>query len=104
MIIRPQTHAPPKSYHIREVRLDADLNGVIKSWTECHRQFAGHTLHGDPEWIKERFKYEKEKVRIFLLEKGDEIVGAVPFVLNREHLVCELGACPTSTGLRTQHA
>lgn len=91
MIIRPQPPEPPQSYQIREVRFDADWNRVVKSWTECHRQFPGHTLHSDPEWIEERFKHEKEKVRIFLLEKGDQIVGAVPFVLNSEQLACELG-------------
>jgi CelD/BcsL family acetyltransferase involved in cellulose biosynthesis len=87
--IRPQLHAPPQSYHIREVRFDADWDRVVKNWTECHRQFPGRTLHCDPEWIEQRFKHEN--VRIFLLEKDDEIVGAVPFVLNREQLVCELG-------------
>jgi hypothetical protein len=91
MIIRPPLRAPPPSYQILEVRFDADLNRVVKEWTECHRQFPGHTLHGDPEWMEQRFKHEKEKLRIFLLEKGDQIVGAVPFVLNREQLACELG-------------
>jgi hypothetical protein len=86
-----QTHAPPEAYNIREVRFDAELNRVVKSWTECHRRFPDRTLHGDPEWMEQRFKHEKEKVRIFLLEKGDQIVGAVPFVLNREQLACELG-------------
>lgn len=88
-IIRPQIHAPPQSYHIREVRFDAELNRVVESWTECHRQFPGRTLHCDPEWIEQGFRHEKKDVRIFLLEKDDEIVGAVPFVLNRE-LVCAL--------------
>jgi hypothetical protein len=91
MIIRPQLPEPPQSYHIREVRSDADFSRVVISWTEFHRQFPGHTLHGDPEWIEQRFKREKEKVRIFLLEKGDQIVGAVPFVLDCEQLTCELG-------------
>ena len=90
MIIR-QPYSPPQAYHIREVRSDADFNRVVKRWTEFHRQFPGHTLHGDPEWIEQRFKHEKENVRIFLLEKGDEIVDAVPFVLKREQLACELG-------------
>jgi hypothetical protein len=87
----PQLHAPVHSHQIREVRLDADLDRFVKSWTECHRQFPGHRLHGDPEWIEERFKHEKENVRIFLLEKGGEVIGAVPFVLNYEQLVCKLG-------------
>ncbi len=89
--IRPQLHAPPQAYQIREVRFDADLNRVDKSWTEYHRQLPGRTLHGDPEWDKPRFKHQKENAGIFLLEKSDEIVGAVPFVLNREQLVCALG-------------
>ena len=60
--------SPPRSYHIREVRFDADWNRVVKSWTECHRQFPGRTLHCDPEWIEQSFKHEKNNVRIFLLE------------------------------------
>jgi hypothetical protein len=90
-IVRPQLPEPSESYHIREVRFDTDVNQVIESWTEFHRQFPDRTLHGDPEWIALRFKNEKEKVRVFLLEKGDQIVGAAPFVLNREQLTCELG-------------
>ena len=96
-IIRPQLPEPPQSYHVREVRFDADLNRVVKSWTEFHGQFPGHTLHGDPEWMEQRFKHEKEKVRIFLLENGDQIVGAFPFVLNREQLTCELGEFALAT-------
>jgi hypothetical protein len=90
-ITRPQPYAPAGSYHIREVRFNADLNRFVKSWTECHRQFPGRRLYCDPEWIEERFKHEKENVRIFLLEAGDEVIGAVPFVLDYEQLVCELG-------------
>jgi hypothetical protein len=83
--------ADPKTYHIREVRFDADLNRVVKSWTESHRQFPGHTLHCDPEWLAQRFKHEKENVRIFLLEKKDEVMGVVTFVHSGEPLVCALG-------------
>ena len=81
---------PPLSYHVREVRFDTDLNWVVKSWTEWHRQFPGRT-NCDPERFEQRFNHEKKNVGIFLLEKGDEIVGAVPYVLNREPLVCALG-------------
>jgi hypothetical protein len=90
-IIGPRINAPSQSYRIREVRFDDDLNWVVRGWKECHRRFPARTLHSDPEWIEERFKHEIENVRIFLLEKDDEIVGAVPFVLSREQLVCELG-------------
>jgi hypothetical protein len=90
-IIGSGLHMPAQSYHIREIRLDADLKRFVKSWSECHRQFPGHTLHGDPEWIEERFKDEKENVRTFLIEKGDQVIGAVPFVLNCEQLACRLG-------------
>ncbi|HXM65054.1 MAG TPA: GNAT family N-acetyltransferase [Terriglobales bacterium] len=90
-ITQPQLRESCQSYQILEVRLDAEFNQVAKRWTECHRQFPGHSLHGDPEWIEQRFQHEKDKVRIFLLENGDQIVGAVPFVLDREKLACELG-------------
>lgn len=87
----------PKPLHLlspiilRKFGLMADLNHAAKSWTESHRQFPDRTLHTDPEWIEQRFAHEKENVRIFLLAKGHEIVGAVPFLLKREQLVCELG-------------
>ena len=60
-MIRPQLPEPPQSYHIREVRFDTDVNQVVKSWTEFHRQFPGHTLHGDPEWIEQRFQARKRE-------------------------------------------
>ena len=82
---------PARSYSVREVRFDDEIGLFLKPWIECHRRFPGHTLHGDPEWIAQRFKYEKENVRVFFVEKAGEIIGAVPFVLNREPLVCELG-------------
>ncbi len=90
-VIPAPLRAAPQSYQILEVQFDADLNRVVERWTECHRQFPDHTLQGDPEWIEQRFEHEKEKVRIFLLEKDDQIVGAVPFGLNCEQLRCELG-------------
>jgi hypothetical protein len=90
-VIRPQLPEPPQSYQIRKVRLDTDQMWVIKSWTEFHRKFPGHTLNGDPEWLEQRFQHEKEKVHAFLLEKGNQVCGAVPFVLNGEQLTCELG-------------
>src|ERR1700678_1712761 len=80
-----------RSYSVREVRFNDEISRFLKPWIECHRRFPGHTLHSDPEWIAQRFKHEKENVRVFLVEKAGEIVGAVPFVLNREPLVCELG-------------
>jgi len=86
-ITRPQLHAPPQSYHIREVRFDTDMNRVV-SWTKSYRQSPSRTLQCDPEWIEQRFNHEKANVRIFLPEKGDEIVGTVAFVLKREELVC----------------
>ena len=60
-MIRPQLPEPPQSFHVREVRFDTDVNQVIKSWTEFHRQFPGHTLHGDPEWIELRLSTKKRR-------------------------------------------
>ena len=58
---------------------------------ECNNRFRDHTIHCDPDWIEEHFKREKSNVRIFFLEQGEEVVGAVPFVLHREELLCQLG-------------
>ena len=86
-----QVHRASLPYPIREVQLDDALNKFAKSWTNCHRQSLDRTLCGDPEWIEERFKHQKDKVRLFLLEKDHEVAGEVTFVLNREKLACELG-------------
>ena len=102
------------SYDIREIRLDHALSLCLKSWKECNARFPNHTLHSDPDWIAEHFKHSgstvsdlhqldfaepgahpksrnKENVRIYLLEKGEEIVGVVPFVLDQQQLICGLG-------------
>ena len=80
---------PPASCLVRGI-LDHDFRGMVESWKECNSHFADHTIYCDPDWIGERFKNEKENVRIFFLEKGEEIVGAVPFVLAHQHLACQL--------------
>ena len=103
------------SYDIREIRLDHALSLCLKSWKECNARFPDHTIHCDPDWIAEHFKHSgntvstleqldfaapplaypratnKENVRIYFLEKGQEIVGVVPFVLDQQQLICGLG-------------
>jgi GNAT acetyltransferase-like protein/PilZ domain-containing protein len=96
-VSRPQIQASYQSYNIRELHFDAELNRSLKSWAEWQRQIQDHTLYGDLEWIAQRFQHEKENIRLFLLEKGNEIVGVVPFVLNREQPVCELGQYALAT-------
>jgi len=81
--------SPATSCHVRAI-LDHDLRGIVKSWKECNSHFSDHTIYCDPDWVEEHFKREKENVHIFFLEKGKEIVGAVPFVLAPQHLVCQL--------------
>jgi hypothetical protein len=103
------------SYAIRETQLDHALSLCVKSWKECNARFPEHTIQCDPDWIAEHFKHSgstvsnleqldfaapwvypratnKENVRIYFLEKGGEIVGAVPFVLDQQQLMCGLGA------------
>jgi len=70
--------------------VDPDLRATVESWKECNSHFPDHTIYCDPEWIAERFKKEKENIRIFFLEKGKKVVGAVPFLLARKHLECQL--------------
>ncbi len=102
------------SYDIRETQLDHALSLCVKSWKECNARFPEHTIQCDPDWIAEHFKHSgstvsnleqldfaapwvypratnKENVRIYFLEKGGEIVGAVPFVLDQRQLMCGLG-------------
>lgn len=87
---RQQPSGPAPSCRVRGI-VDHDSRGIVESWKECNRHFPDHTIHCDPDWIEEHFKNEKNNVRIFFLEKGKEIVGAVPFVLHQQHLVCQLG-------------
>lgn len=76
---------------IREVRLDQDWEPFSMGWKECNRRFHDHTIHCDPDWIEEHFKRQKENVRIYFFERENQIVGAVPFVLSNQPLLCELG-------------
>jgi hypothetical protein len=69
---------------------------MVQTWKDCNSHFSDHTIYCDPDWIEERFKNEKESVRVFFLERGKEIVGAVPFVLAQEHLVCQLSQIPVA--------
>jgi ribosomal protein S18 acetylase RimI-like enzyme len=87
---RQRLSGPTPSCHVRGI-LDHDLRSIVDSWKECNSHFVDHTIYCDPDWLGERFKNEKENVRIFFLEKGNEIVGAVPFVLAQEHLACQVG-------------
>lgn len=102
------------SYDIREIPLDHALSLCVKSWKECNARFPERTIHCDPDWIAEHFKHSgstvsnleqldfavpwgypratnKENVRIYFLEKGEDIVGVVPFVLDQQQLLCGLG-------------
>jgi GNAT acetyltransferase-like protein len=76
---------------IREIRLNEDLKGVVQSWKECNSSFQDHSIHCDPDWIAQHFKRESKNVHIYLLEKRCEILGAVPFALYEQPLLCRLG-------------
>jgi len=80
----------PRPFSIREIRLDRGLTEVADWWKECNSHFPDHPLDCNPDWIEEHFKQEKDRVRIFLLERDDAVVGAVPCVLDQE-LACNLG-------------
>jgi hypothetical protein len=81
----------PPACHVREIRLDQDLRAFSEGWRECNSRFHGRTIHCDPDWIEEHFKQRKENVRIYFFERESQIIGAVPFVLSKEPLLCELG-------------
>jgi hypothetical protein len=83
--------SPAADFRIREIRLNEDLKDVVQSWKECNSLFHDHSIHCDPDWIAQHFKRERENVHIYLLEKGRQIVGAVPFALYRQPLLCQLG-------------
>ena len=78
-----------RPFSIREIRLDRGLTEVADRWKECNSHFPDHTLDCNPDWIEEHFKHEKDRVRIFLLERDDAVVGAVPCVLE-QGLACHL--------------
>ena len=86
-----QLSSPASACHIREIQLDQDLIAFRKGWKECNSRFHDHTIHCDPDWIEEQFKAQKENVRIYFLERESQIIGAVPFVLSHEPLLCSLG-------------
>jgi hypothetical protein len=76
---------------IREIRLDQDLTTFREGWKECNSRFHDHTIHCDPDWMEEHFKLQKKNVRIYFLESETQVIGAVPFVLFQEPLLCRLG-------------
>jgi hypothetical protein len=82
---------PASTCHIREVRLDQDWQPFSKGWRECNSRFNDHTIYCDPDWMQEHFKQQKENVHIYFFERESQIVGAVPFVLSRDPLLCKLG-------------
>ncbi len=86
-----QLLSPASTCRIREVRLDQDWEPYSKGWRECNSRFHDHTIHCDPDWLAEHFKRQKENVRIYFFERENQIVGAVPFVLSHQPLLCELG-------------
>jgi hypothetical protein len=77
--------------HIREIRLDQDLRAFREDWKACNSRFHDHTIHCDPDWIEEHFKLQKENVRIYFVESERQVIGAVPFVVSQEPLLCKLG-------------
>ena len=79
-----------RPFSIREIQLDHGLSEITKRWKECNSHFPDHTIECNPDWIEEHFKREKDRVRIFLLESDDAVIGAVPCVLDQE-LACNLG-------------
>ena len=76
---------------IREVRLDQDWELFSKGWRECNSRFHDHTIHSDPDWLQQHFKQQKQNVHIYFFERESQIIGAVPFALSNQQLVCELG-------------
>jgi Acetyltransferase (GNAT) domain/PilZ domain len=86
-----QLLSPVSACRIREIRLDQDLRAFSEGWRECNSRFHDRTIHCDPDWIEERFKQQRENVRIYFLESKRQIIGAAPFVLSKEPLLCELG-------------
>src|SRR5277367_2701563 len=83
--------SPVSARHIREFDLDEDLRGFWQGWRDCNSSFHHRTIHDDPDWIEERFKRQKENVRIYFLESEKKVIGAVPLVLLRGPLECTLG-------------
>ena len=77
--------------HIREIRLDQDLSSLSEGWKKCNSRFHDHSIHCDPDWIDAHFKRRKKDVQIYFLERDGEVIGAVPFVLSQEPLLCRLG-------------
>jgi hypothetical protein len=86
-----QLSSPVSACHLREVRLDQDWQPFSNGWRECNSRFHEHTIHCDPDRMEEHFKRQKENVRIYFFEREGQTIGAVPFVLSNQRLLCELG-------------
>jgi Acetyltransferase (GNAT) domain/PilZ domain len=84
------TQGSSATRNIQEGRLDQDLAPFLDAWRECNRRFPEHTIHSDPDWLQERFKNEKQNVRLYFLRSGSHIAGAVQFFLSRWSLPCKI--------------
>ena len=87
----PQVLSLIPQAHVREIRLDEASSASLDGWRECNSRYHDHSIDSDPDWIQERFKQQKENVRIYFLERDSQVIGAVPFMLSREPLLCWLG-------------
>jgi GNAT acetyltransferase-like protein len=93
IVAAKQTHGQElnSDYFIREMSLDQDLSSVLESWKQCNLRFYDHTIHCDPDWLREQFKNERANVHVYCCEKDGTIVGAVPFLYGKQPLLCQLG-------------
>lgn len=79
-------------YRIREVRLDQpEVTTIVAGWKSCNARYNNDLIHNDPEWLLEFYKAELRNVRVFVLERNGEIVGAVPFALSKVPLKFQYG-------------
>jgi hypothetical protein len=75
---------------IREIHLDRGLSEVANTWKKFLATFPDHPLDCEPDWLEQHFRHEKDRIRIFLLERHDQIVGVVPCRIHQT-LACKLG-------------
>lgn len=78
-------------YQVRHVRLPELSSASLAAWKARNVQYNNDILHCDPELLQEQFKDQEDKLHVFVVERGGELIGAVPFDLTQRPLKCQLG-------------
>ncbi|HXR96506.1 MAG TPA: GNAT family N-acetyltransferase [Terriglobales bacterium] len=69
----------------------AHLRDYVPAWRESHLRWCGGDLQANPEWCLALNEVYPGAVRLIVLRDGGSIVAAIPMLLRRTEMDCQLG-------------